>query len=207
MLRSLSNVTKNPRLCFVLVLVVVVACAVMNILPFLYNSGHEQHSKSPKTTANVVRVNFPPSSSIFPREPKITPGCSVKFQHTNMSLCYFVQDGATFGDELGPAAVKRILEYHHGCSAADIHVIDIAHAAEKINERTCLFTRGSAFHSLRAGDHVWGTGMNPAHHGFRPKRLRFHSVRGKETERNMKECYKYDSIPNGDPGTSMRRST
>jgi hypothetical protein len=159
--------------------------------------------------SRVATVSIPPTSSLFPREPKLTPGCTVKFQHTNMSLCYFLPHGANFGDELGPAAVKRILEYHHGCSVADVHIIDMAGPSgkEKRNNRTCLFSVGSVFHYTRVGDHVWGTGINPRHQGPHPKWLHVHAVRGNETERMMKEWYKYKSVPYGDPGTSMSRST
>jgi len=141
-------------------------------------------------------------SSLFPREPKLTPGCSVKFQHTNMSLCYFLPYGANFGDELGPAAVKRLLEYHFECSSDDVHVIDMASANPgKLREnRTCLFALGSIFHYTRTGDHVWGTGINPTHQGAHPEWLHIHSVRGPETERKMKEWYKNESVPKGDPG-------
>ena len=145
-----------------------------------------------------------PLSSLFPREPKLTPGCSVKFQHTNMSLCYFLPYGANFGDELGPAAVKRLLEYHFGCTSDDVHVIDMASANPgKLREnRTCLFALGSIFHYTRTGDHVWGTGINPTHQGGHPEWLHIHSVRGPETERKMKEWYGMNSsIPKGDPGT------
>jgi hypothetical protein len=146
------------------------------------------------------------SSSLFPREPKLTPGCSVKFQHTNMSLCYFLPYGANFGDELGPAAVKRILEYHYGCSSADVHAIDMSGPPGKRNNRTCLFALGSIFHYTRDGDHIWGTGINPYHQGPHPKWLHVHSVRGNETERKMKEWYNYSSVPHGDPGTTTSRA-
>jgi hypothetical protein len=146
------------------------------------------------------------SSSLFPREPKLTPGCGVKFQHTNMSLCYFLPYGANFGDELGPAAVKRILEYHYGCSSADVHVIDMHGAPDKRNNRTCLFALGSIFHYTRDGDHIWGTGINPYWQRNHPKWLHVHSVRGNETERMMKVWYNYDSVPHGDPGKTRSRA-
>ena len=142
------------------------------------------------------------SLPLFPREPKLTPGCSVKFQHTNMSLCYFLPYGANFGDELGPAVVKRILEYHFGCSSTDVHVIDMSGPPGKRNNRTCLFALGSIFHYTRDGDHIWGTGMNPYWQRKHPKWLHVHSVRGNETERKMKEWYNYDSVPHGDPGNA-----
>jgi hypothetical protein len=165
-----------------------------------FNSG----TKVQKNEASQVKITV--SSSIFPREPKLTPGCSVKFQHTNMSLCYFLPYGANFGDELGPAAVRRILEYHYGCSSADVHVIDLSGPPGKRNNRTCLFALGSIFHYTRDGDHIWGTGINPHHQGPHPKWLHVHSVRGNETERMMKVWYNYDSVPHGDPGKTRSRA-
>lgn len=143
--------------------------------------------------------------SLFPREPKLTNGCSVKFQHVNMSLCYFLPYGANFGDELGPAAVKRLLEYHFGCTSDDVHVIDMASANPGLlrENRTCLFALGSIFHYTRTGDHVWGTGINPTHQGGHPEWLHIHSVRGPETERKMKEWYNKENVPKGDPGTVL----
>ena len=165
-----------------------------------FNSG----TKVQKNEASQVKITV--SSSLFPREPKLNPGCSVKFQHTNMSLCYFLPYGANFGDELGPAAVKRILEYHYGCSSADVHVIDMHGAPDKRNNRTCLFALGSIFHYTRDGDHIWGTGINPYWQRNHPKWLHVHSVRGNETERMMKEWYNFDSVPHGDPGKTRSRA-
>jgi hypothetical protein len=123
-----------------------------------------------------------------------------------MSLCYFLPYGANFGDELGPAAVKRILEYHYGCSSADVHVIDMHGAPDKRNNRTCLFALGSIFHYTRDGDHIWGTGINPYWQRNHPKWLHVHSVRGNETERMMKKWYNLNSVPHGDPGKTRSRA-
>ena len=186
-------------------------CSVLLAILLLYGmSSLVQKFQSSSKHQGAQEQKLPRSStlsSLFPREPKLTPGCSVKFQHTNMSLCYFLPYGANFGDELGPAAVKRLLEYHFECTADDVHVIDMASANPgKLREnRTCLFALGSIFHYTRAGDHVWGTGINPTHQGGHPDWLHIHSVRGPETARKMEEWYKMTKVPQGDPGKSLLR--
>ena len=135
----------------------------------------------------------------LPREPTLTPGCSVKFQYANMSLCYLIPYGANFGDELGPAVVRRILEYHFGCSSRDIHVINLKRRDAR-EKRTCLFALGSIFHFIRTGDHVWGTGINPTYQRSHPQWLHLHAVRGPETAKKMKAWYNITDVPHGDPG-------
>jgi hypothetical protein len=193
-------------LVFVILLVLAASGVVWRVRTIQQRRAERKRKREKEAWSHVAMVNVPPSPSLFPREPKLTPGCSVKFQHTNMSLCYFLPYEAKFGDELGPAAVKRILEYHHGCSAADVDVIDISGPPAKRNNRTCLFTLGSIFHRTRDGDHIWGTGINPLHQGPHSNWLHVHAVRGKETERKMKEWYSYTNVPHVDPGTPLSRS-
>lgn len=143
-------------------------------------------------------------SSLFPREPKLTPGCSVKFQHINMSLCY--NGDNTFEDQLGPAVVTRLLEYHFGCTSSDLEMIDLSKGDSDImrKNRTCFFTSGSLLHFAKTGDHVWGTGMDPLHRDDKHAEwLHIHSLRGPETQRRVKEWYNEEGIPKGDPGTRV----
>ena len=177
-------------------------CSVLLALILIFGiNAIVKHVTTTRTKNAPQPKQVAPPSLLFPREPKLEKGCSVKFQHTNMSLCYFLPYGANFGDELGPAAVKRLLEYHFECSSSDVHVIDMASANPglKRENRTCLFALGSIFHYTRTGDHVWGTGINPTHQGAHPEWLHVHSVRGPETARKMKEWYK-KTVPQGDPG-------
>ncbi|KAL3800679.1 hypothetical protein HJC23_006141 [Cyclotella cryptica] len=144
-------------------------------------------------------------------EPHLSPGCRVEFKDPNMSLCYFIPYGANFGDELGPAVVKRILEYLFGCSTYHVHAINLS--KEKRDGRICLFTLGSIFHMTRKGDHVWGTGHNPTwQRGWgilrdksspRDELLTIVSVRGPKTSERLNELglvKNASKIPNGDPG-------
>ena len=135
----------------------------------------------------------------IPREPHLTPGCSVKFQSSDMAVCYFLPYGANFGDELGPAAVKRILEGIFECNSDDVKIINLN--GEKRDGKTCLFTLGSIFHMVRQDDHVWGTGINPKWQRRLPKSLTLHSVRGPETGKKMEEKYGQSvTKKRGDPG-------
>ena len=156
---QLRHKEKVYALCFVLttILLVFEAYSVTRYVAVRENNAHNLKKK------NVLSL----PSSLFPREPKLSLGCTIKFQDLNMSLCYFIPYGANFGDELGPAAVKRILEYHFGCSSSEVHVINIASEnPRKVRQnRTCLFALGSIFHYIQKGDHVWGTSINPTHQG------------------------------------------
>ena len=51
--------------------------------------------------------------------------CSVNFKDPSMALCHIIP-WPNFGDELGPPVVKRILELHFGCSAANLTVSNLA---------------------------------------------------------------------------------
>jgi hypothetical protein len=133
--------------------------------------------------------------------------CAVQFKSDAMSLCYFLPYRGNFGDELGPAAVDRILETHFRC-ASGIRKLDLADAAVDAQRHrdgtTCLFTLGSIFHTVRSGDHVWGTGINPYWQDQQwsyPTRLQVYSVRGPKTEALVKEKLGVPyPIPHGDPG-------
>jgi hypothetical protein len=186
-------------ICSVLLAILILYGMSSLVQNFQFNSKKDQGSQEHRLPKSTL-------SSLFPREPKLTPGCSVKFQHTNMSLCYFLPYGANFGDELGPAAVKRLLEYHFECTADDVHVIDMAGANPgKLREnRTCLFALGSIFHYTRTGDHVWGTGINPTHQRGHPDWLHIHSVRGPRTARKLTEWYGIENVSQGDPGKSLQ---
>lgn len=147
-------------------------------------------------------------SSLFPREPKLVPGCSVKFQHSNMSLCYNSSDDETLPMLIGPAIVTRLLEYHFGCNASDVHLLDLANDKESRTNRSCLFVSGSGFRHAQAGDHVWGSGLDE-HSSLNKsdiaKGMHIHSVRGPDTERIVKEWYGMkEKISHGDPGTVRR---
>jgi hypothetical protein len=155
------------------------------------------------------------SLSLFPSKPRFSPcpTCQVKLRDPNMSLCYFVSHGANFGDELGPAAVKRILEDYFGCHT-DIQAINLATTSRKGHK--CLFSLGSIFHMVEIGSHVWGTGINPTLQGgalIVAKRtgvdksleaaIQIHSVRGPKTAEQLQELQLVDNadeILHGDPG-------
>ena len=138
--------------------------------------------------------------------------CHVQFKDPNMSLCYFVPYGANFGDELGPAVAKRLLEYKFGCSSEDnsVHELNLSDQKQREVERvgrTCLFTLGSIFHYVHKGDHVWGTGINPKWQtkDKYPDResITVHSVRGKHTAQKLQEHHLVKSAKDvdiGDPG-------
>ena len=155
------------------------------------------------------------TSNVFASpEPRLSHSCRVKLKDSDMSLCYFMPYGANFGDELGHAVVRRLLEYHFGCSAQDIPAINVA--IEKRDGRICLFTLGTVFHMVHRGDHVWGTGYNSKWQNRRGlanlrnkdksvgKMLTIYSVRGPNTAQRLELLGLVDDdstkIPLGDPG-------
>lgn len=86
-----------------------------------------------------------------------------------MSLCH-ITPWPNFGDELGPPIVKRILELHFQCSAADLDVFNLKRIYRGGGDygflnrtgsdlETCLMTVGSLWRMVKSGDHIWGTGV------------------------------------------------
>jgi hypothetical protein len=79
-----------------------------------------------------------------------------------MATCHVGAFGGNFGDMLGPDIVKRIVEYHFGCSANNVPVVDFEVQKSLGNNKSydgpCLFTVGSVWRNVRNNDHVWGTG-------------------------------------------------
>lgn len=139
--------------------------------------------------------------------PQVSKSCFVQFKSNRMGLCYFIPYQGNFGDELGPAAVDRILEQHFQCTSSlrklDLHngAID----AQRHRDGTiCLFSLGSIFHTIQSGDHVWGTGINPYWQDKQttyPRELIIYSVRGPKTEALVRQhTGQQQTIPHGDPG-------
>jgi hypothetical protein len=83
--------------------------------------------------------------------------CKVLFKNKYMKICHFIPYDGNFGDELGPAAILKILENKfYPCSVEDIPVLNLKNARQP--KDICLFNLGSIFHFVQRGDHVWGTG-------------------------------------------------
>jgi hypothetical protein len=83
--------------------------------------------------------------------------CKVLFKNKDMKICHFIPYDGNFGDELGPAAILKILENKfYPCSVKDIPVLNLRNARQPKDK--CLFNLGSIFHFVQTGDHVWGTG-------------------------------------------------
>ena len=127
--------------------------------------------------------------------------CQVVFRDRTMSTCHLGAFGGNFGDMLGPDVVKRIVEYHTGCSAHNLPVTDFA---QKNDTETsvdvlgpCLFTVGSVMRNVRRNDHVWGTGMlgknieltSSMCRGYKEKfnNVTIYSVRGPQTAAWLEE--------------------
>ena len=114
--------------------------------------------------------------------------CHVKFKDSTMSTCHLGAFGGNFGDMLGPDIVKRIVEYHFGCTAENLPVIDFE---TETTEGPCLFSVGSVWRNVRNNDHVWGTGSlgkdmefrSSACQGFQSRfnNVTVYSVRGPRT--------------------------
>ena len=139
--------------------------------------------------------------------PQYSNSCSVRFKSNKMGLCYFIPYQGNFGDELGPAAVDRILEQHFQCTSS-IRKLDLHNGAIDAQRHrdgtTCLFSLGSIFHTIKSGDHVWGTGINPYWQNKQstyPSGLTIYSVRGPKTEALVRQHMgQQQTIPHGDPG-------
>jgi hypothetical protein len=83
--------------------------------------------------------------------------CKVHFKNENMRICHFIPYDGNFGDELGPAAILKILENKfYPCSVEDIPVLNLKTGRQP--KFSCLFNLGSIFHMVQEGDHIWGTG-------------------------------------------------
>lgn len=97
-----------------------------------------------------------------------------------------------FGDVLGPALVRRILE-SRGVSNAT-------------QTRTRLLTIGSIMHLAQPGDVVWGTGVNgKSLHRTPPKGLSLRAVRGPETAAFLTQHGYVAPSVFGDPGLLVAR--
>eukprot|EP00045_Choanoeca_perplexa_P019912 m.3517 g.3517 ORF g.3517 m.3517 type:complete len:276 (-) comp5751_c0_seq1:361-1188(-) len=106
---------------------------------------------------------------------------------------------------MGPAAVRQMLQFKFpDCKAAlqvsNLNTGDAKHAKHEAEaERLpCLFSVGSVMHMTRAGDHIWGTGINPYYFGefdTTPGR-HYYSVRGPKSA----QLLNLTDISYGDPG-------
>ena len=133
-----------------------------------------------------------------------------------MALCHYLAYGKNFGDELGIAVSKKLLEKHYHCNADNVAVINLESQKRTAGSK-CLFNLGSIFDQIQSHDHVWGTGINPkwmfkwnAKKENRPLNVTFHAVRGLLTLEKIKskplELLSEDeakTISMGDPGTVL----
>lgn len=127
--------------------------------------------------------------------------CKVEFKDKNMSLCHFIPYNGNFGDELGPAAILKLLENKFGCSTENIPVTNLAKRRRNAAD-VCLFSLGSIFHMVKSGDHIWGTGINPSRQKkYNLENLTFYSVRGPKSEALVREKLNVQGhLGLGDPG-------
>ena len=186
------------------------------------NGQHHCQATKIEGRAPSKPLDLTQDSIDWPLEPPVVDtGCKVRFREENMATCHVGAFGGNFGDLLGPSIVKRLLEYHTGCSAEALPVWDMADSPFRNNTEetyearstTCLWSVGSVWTKVRPNDHVWGTGT----HGYRREfrtclnqttvDVHFHGVRGPKTvERMQKFCGKklttsYDEIAtHGDAG-------
>jgi len=102
-----------------------------------------------------------------------------------MTLCHIIPWGANFGDELGPAIVKRILQRKYPkCSVEEVRVMNLNKRVDFNHSGSiCLFTVGSVFFLTRDNDHFWGTGNGDVSAKFCKmyKNMTYYSVRGPKT--------------------------
>ena len=132
--------------------------------------------------------------------------CTVSFKSSQMAFCHYVSGEKNFGDELGPVVSKYLLKRYFKCGTRHIPTFNLATRTDKVRRKSqskvCFFTVGSVLHMTRAGDHVWGTGMNPYRQKFRPSRLNIHALRGKLTASSVSEVNHASAVKAaiGDPG-------
>ena len=134
--------------------------------------------------------------------------CVVTFREKKMALCNHLnlEIGGNFGDELGPVVAERLLENLFGCSAQNLTKLNLKFdESKRVNESiVCLFSLGSVFHKVKKNDHIWGTGINPTWQGNYPATLNIYAVRGKLTEKLIRERMHYDkAVAYGDPGLAV----
>ena len=164
---------------------------------------------SPGTSTSTSTSSSRSSSSLLGLTTGQTPSelfgskfydCRVKFHDSTMSTCHLGAFGGNFGDMLGPDIVKRLLEYHTGCSAEDLPVTDfepLDQTTQKTQIGPCLFTVGSVLRNVRPNDHVWGTGtlgkgielVSSMCQGYHDKfnNVTIYSVRGPKTVELMED--------------------
>lgn len=140
----------------------------------------------------------------------LSTSCNVTFWDSKMALCHYLAYGKNFGDELGIAVSKKLLQNHFHCSADNVAVINLQ--SQKRTGRQCLFNLGSIFDQIQSNDHVWGTGINPKwmHLMNRPLNVTIHAVRGlltlekiKAKPLNLVTDEEVESVSIGDPGTAL----
>lgn len=92
--------------------------------------------------------------------------CRVSFKDSTMALCFY-EYPINFGDELGPAVSKKLLEnYFDGCTADNLPMYNFGDPyffPYFDKPPTCLWTVGSTVHFTKSGDHIFGAGLNPNH--------------------------------------------
>jgi len=131
-----------------------------------------------------------------------------------MRICHllpWLQQGGNFGDEIGPALTKRMLEHHFNCNAKNVRVKNLAVQGEgnesRKEDETCLLTVGSIYQHARSGDHVWGTGLKNQTEVLYPPNVTHYAVRGNLTVQLLlgKNVVNNPSLPVGDPALALRR--
>mmetsp|Transcript_15269 Transcript_15269/g.26078 ORF Transcript_15269/g.26078 Transcript_15269/m.26078 type:complete len:346 (-) Transcript_15269:187-1224(-) len=134
--------------------------------------------------------------------------CMVTFKDSELALCHFLAYGKNFGDEIGIAVAKKLLENHFHCSAERVPVINLQSQGRA--GKICLFNLGSIFDQIQQNDHVWGTGINPTWQKRRkpPAGVIYHAVRGLLTLNELETAKVLNkteakSIGIGDPGTAV----
>lgn len=129
-----------------------------------------------------------------------------------MALCHYLAYGKNFGDEIGIAVARKLLEDHFEGSTNKVPVVNLERQGR--DGTKCLFNLGSIFHMVQKGDHVWGTGINPSvsskinpnWQNEIPSNITYHSVRGRLTIKELlhsKQLTEDEAahLPIGDPGT------
>jgi len=128
--------------------------------------GYSMKDMDGNATAPGIMLSKPTFDilKVLPEMPPPTVSnatCQVKFRDSSMALCHLIPWGANFGDSLGPAIIKRILEYlYWPCSVEEIPVLDVGTQNFEHPNNTCLFSVGSVLKHVRWNDHIWGTGSH-----------------------------------------------
>jgi hypothetical protein len=120
-----------------------------------HNSNTESDDE-PASSAGSSSVVLSTEDSTNSTETNSTK-CKVHFKNEDMRICHFIPYDGNFGDELGPAAILKLLENKfYPCSVEDIPVLNLKTGRQP--KVICLFNLGSIFHMVQRGDHIWGTG-------------------------------------------------